>query len=52
MDKILSEQAKGIRNTIKELDKKFHTKNMSEPEYVSLKRKLIVEIEETGAKLT
>lgn len=52
MDKLLSSQAKGTRDQILELEKKFHLKTISEPEFVGKKRKLIVEIEETGAKLT
>lgn len=49
---MLAQQAVGSRTQILELEKRFHLKNISEGEYVARKRKLIVEIEEVGAKLT
>lgn len=52
MDKLLSSQAKSTRDQILELEKKFHLKALPEADFVARKRKLIVEIEETGAKLT
>ena len=52
VDKILNEQAKGLRHRLAELEKQHHFKSVSEKAYVGRKRRLIVEIEETGAKLT
>jgi hypothetical protein len=52
VDKLLEGQAKGTRDQILELEKRFHLKSIGEGEFVGRKRKLIVEIEETGAKLT
>jgi hypothetical protein len=45
VDKLLSEQARGTRNRIKDLEDKYHLKTMSEIDYVGKKRKMIVEIE-------
>ena len=52
VEKLLTEQVKGTRNKIKDLDHKYQIKSIAEADYVSNKRKMIVEIEQTGAKLT
>ncbi len=52
MDRLLEEQVRGTRNHIKDIEDRYHLKKMNEVDYVSKKRKMIVEMEEMGAKLT
>ena len=49
---LLSTQAKGLRGQISELDKKYQMNQIPEAQYVKTKRGIIVQLQDSGIKLS
>lgn len=52
MANVMKNQVAGYRAQIKYLDDQYHLKKIADSEYFGKKRKLLVDIQETGASLT